>query len=306
MFLKFIGKLTEANEELLEVDSLLGQPSDDPFIMFHSINCRDGLAEILADQGEYDEAHALFSQALEIATALASNDADNIDDALLLSTIESHFAQLLAKMEQMTEATERFDSSVARLENLVQRTPDRCDIQSRLAFVLQYYGRMEFAAGNAEKAAQLFGRAKTQWEALLAPSTATDANSALDLNYLAWFLVICPDATLRDPTRAESLARRALEVSPHNPDFSATLGAALYRQDKFTDAKPAFAAAEKNRGEPSARDLFFLSMIHVREGDQLAAETLFQQAESLMAEQQPENAELKQLRDEAQSLRTPR
>jgi uncharacterized protein HemY len=82
---------------------------------------------------------------------------------------------------------------------------------------------------------------------------------------------------LRDPVKALVLARRGLELADGKPEFptgpTPTLfltlqGAALYRQEKYEDARAALEqAARGERGKPTASTFFFLAMAHHRLGE---------------------------------------
>src|SRR5262249_26518422 len=86
------------------------------------------------------------------------------------------------------------------------------------------------------------------------------------LNNEAWRLVAGP-ARGRDPARALSLSRRAVELEPNNAIFLNTLGVAQYRTGRY---KEAVATLEKSlarsKGRCDAFDLFFLAMCHHRLG----------------------------------------
>jgi Flp pilus assembly protein TadD len=81
------------------------------------------------------------------------------------------------------------------------------------------------------------------------------------LNDLAWLLATCPEAAVRDPSRAVALARKALGVKPDEPNTWNSLGAALYRDERFREAIDALHKAEQlNPGSVFAFNGFFLAM----------------------------------------------
>jgi len=62
-----------------------------------------------------------------------------------------------------------------------------------------------------------------------------EPNQAMALNNLAWLLVTATDEDIRDPTRALSLARRAVEIE-RSPVFLDTLAEAYYANGQIAEA----------------------------------------------------------------------
>jgi tetratricopeptide (TPR) repeat protein len=135
--------------------------------------------------------------------------------------------------------------------------------------------------------------------------------SARGLNDRAWQLLTGPPAE-RDPRRALELSRKAVEVEPGEPMYLNTLGVALYRNGRWTEA---MAALEKSlaagKGKWDAFDLFFLAMCHARVGDPARAKDCFDRAVKWVEKKQKDLApqhveELKAFRAEAEAeLRAP-
>ena len=134
--------------------------------------------------------------------------------------------------------------------------------------------------------------------------------SANGLNNRAWVLVTGPPGK-RDPKKGLELIRKAVEIEPDEPTYLNTLGVALYRNERWTEA---IAALEKSlalgKGEWSAFDLFFLAMCHAKLGDAAKAKDCFDRAVKLTEAQKELPArvaeELKAFRAEAESeLRVP-
>jgi serine/threonine protein kinase/WD40 repeat protein len=86
-------------------------------------------------------------------------------------------------------------------------------------------------------------------------------------NELAWKLVAGPESD-RDPTRALPLARRAVALAPDNDLYVNTLGLALYRAGKYSEAISVLERSLGNHNNLSTPyDLFFLTLCHARQGD---------------------------------------
>jgi hypothetical protein len=92
-------------------------------------------------------------------------------------------------------------------------------------------------------------------------------------NNIAWALVTAPESP-RDPQRALSLARRAVELAPTTANYLNTLGVAQYRAGQFPES---VATLEKSlaarKGESDAFDLFFLAMARFQLGEIARART---------------------------------
>jgi serine/threonine protein kinase/tetratricopeptide (TPR) repeat protein/WD40 repeat protein len=134
--------------------------------------------------------------------------------------------------------------------------------------------------------------------------------STQGLNNRAWRLVTGPPAE-RDPKRGLELIRKAVEVEGDESVYLNTLGVALYRNSRWTEA---IAALEKSlalgQGKWDAFDLFFLAMCHARLDDPAKAKECFDRAVKWVGAQKslaPQHVEeLKAFRAEAEAaLRAP-
>jgi tetratricopeptide (TPR) repeat protein len=98
------------------------------------------------------------------------------------------------------------------------------------------------------------------------------------LNTLAWRLATAPEPT-RDPERAVSLARRAVELRPMAAIYLNTLGVAQYRARRYPEA---IATLEKSlaagKGQADAFDLFFRAMARFELGQTDRARADFDRA----------------------------
>src|SRR5262249_42285362 len=122
------------------------------------------------------------------------------------------------------------------------------------------------------------------------------------LNEVAWALATHAEPARRDPGRAVSLAREAVERGPREGTYHNTPGAAQYRAGNW---KGAIAALEKSmelsKGGDSF-DWFFLAMAHWKLGDKDKARDWHDRAVRWMDRNQPKNEELLRFRAEAAEL----
>ena len=111
----------------------------------------------------------------------------------------------------------------------------------------------------------------------------------------------------RDPKKALELIRKAVQLEPDQSIYMNTLGVALYRNGRFTEA---IAALEKSlvvsKGRADAFDLFFLAMSHARLGQTAQARAEFDRAVAWINQKKNLHgaylATLARFRDEAEKV----
>ena len=159
------------------------------------------LGSAFQQQGKADEAILHFQIALRI----------NPDDAKTHINLGNAFLQK-GKMDEV----------ITHFQIALQIQPDDAKTHNNLGNVYYQRGRMDEALAHFQKAAQL-----------------EPADPAIQ-NNLAWALVICPQASLRDGRRAVELARRANDLAGGgNPVMLRTLAAAFAEAGRFGDATSA-------------------------------------------------------------------
>jgi predicted Zn-dependent protease len=125
-------------------------------------------------------------------------------------------------------------------------------------------------------------------------------------NALAWTLVVRP-AGSRDPARALTLARRAVEFDRDQVFFPITLGAALYRAGRYAEGVNILERYLTTRnGLFDAFSLFFLAMARHQVGQHAEARSDFDHAlewrrDNRYPRAKPE-AELDAIQAEAQAV----
>jgi tetratricopeptide (TPR) repeat protein len=121
-------------------------------------------------------------------------------------------------------------------------------------------------------------------------------------NDLAWELANYANPDARHPEHALKWARKAVELEPKDGSFWNTLGVVYYRAG---DCGSAIAALEKSmqlRSGGDSSDWFFLSMCQQKLGEKQKARTWYDRAVLWMAKNEPNNAELRRFRVEAEQL----
>jgi len=175
--------------------------------------------------------------------------------------LEFHRARALVALDRYSDAVSALDALGKRL------------------------GRMP-AAGYYFRA-KCFKRMKRWAEARqsfeLALRGAAPGRRAMFANNLAWLLVSAPEG--RDPKRAETLARQALKTDPDMHAARGTLGVALYRLERNTEAietlRKALDGHALEKKVSRALDLYVIAMAQHKLGDTKAAKATFTQAQTI-------------------------
>jgi eukaryotic-like serine/threonine-protein kinase len=131
-----------------------------------------------------------------------------------------------------------------------------------------------------------FFRALYREQAGLYEKALEDLRTALRLrpndaglcNEIAWILITCPE-NIRDSDEAVKLAKAATDARPGEWSFHNTLGIALYRAGRLTDALEELNKSLKgSAGKTDGFDLYFLAMAAHRQGAAEAAQRYFARA----------------------------
>ena len=116
------------------------------------------------------------------------------------------------------------------------------------------------------------------------------------LHMYARCLAVGPHAALRDPSKAERLVRRAIELAPGDVDMANTLGVALGARGAWAESIEQLEAAAKARGGGNGVDWIYLALAHANLGQTDEAKAYRAKAEPWIDEHEPKGQELKRVR----------
>ncbi len=230
-------------------------------------------------------------------------------------SIRMNIGQCLMKLDRAREAIPEFAMAAkARPEDY------RARYQRALAY--ERIGRHADAAGDLTAVlvcfpedAELYERRAACYAALGDKAREAADRAAANmylprspqaLNNRAWRLLTGPPGN-RDPAKALELIQKAVKVEPDEATYLNTLGVALYRNGRFTEA---IATLEKSlaagNGHWDAFDLYFLAMSHAKVGDAAWAKDEFDRAVAWVEQQKnlpgDHATELAQFRQEAEKV----
>jgi tetratricopeptide (TPR) repeat protein len=155
--------------------------------------------------------------------------------------------------------TRQWDRVVIEYSKAIEMEPKYTEILLGRGHAYEKLGLWDKAVADCEKAVEI------------APDNAAYQR------YLARILATCPEAKLRDPSRAIELATKVVQRMPKDNFNRYTLGVAHYRAG---DWKAAIAAFEKYReiykGTGDVRDWLFLAMAHRKLGHAVESQKAYE------------------------------
>ena len=115
---------------------------------------------------------------------------------------------------------------------------------------------------------------------------------AIELNTIAWTLVKSKSTTMDDASYGSALAARAISIRPNVADIHNTLGVALFRNGKLTEARVEFEKSLALKTPIPAADWYFLAMLSHAEGKSADAAEYLQRAKQWRLDKRPKDEEL--------------
>jgi tetratricopeptide (TPR) repeat protein len=225
--------------------------------------------------------------------------------ALPLPPLQIDYGRLRPAIEQynnhLEQNTGSADDLVARYTERLKARPDDPDALHQRGHALLTLRRLDQALADFSAASAIrprdghlvawhgvclfnlkrYSSALDQFESAFQTDPGTVRgipNLGVFLNNVAWKLVTGP-LPQRDPALASRLATFSVALAPGEQVSLNTLGVALYRVGKFTEA---IATLEKSldagKGQYDAFDLFFLAMAHHRLGHRTEARACCERA----------------------------
>jgi tetratricopeptide (TPR) repeat protein len=260
-------------------------------------DARHRLAITLADQGKLDEAVAEYRAAIRIQPDLAESHY-NLGLALYLrgdldqATVEYRAAIRLNP--EFTAAHYEFGKALAlqgKLDEATAEFREAIRIQPDDASAHAILGTILISQGNVDEASAIF-RAAVR----LKPDDSASHNR------LAWALALPAASLPSDYAEALAHARKAAELAPRDVACVNTLALAEYRSGHWAESAAAAERAMVIRDGGNAEDWFILALAQCRKGENDDALIWFDKAVEWTNQNARENADLRQLWNEAAEL----
>jgi tetratricopeptide (TPR) repeat protein len=237
--------------------------------------------------GRNDEAIAVHRKALEIAEKLAAEFPQDLNYLDRPPFSHWHLADLLRTTGQLDQAEQHYQQVLAFHQTHTERNESQ-DLRGvahlGLAQVFSKRGQGEKAAANFEEALKI------------------TLASAHDNYNLAWLLANCVEPKFRNPDRAVELAKKAVDLHPHERIFLTVLGAAQYRAGDWKEAKTILEKSTALGQGGDAFAWFFLAMSHWQLGQKQEARRWHERAVVWMETNNKANQDLLRFREEAEQL----
>jgi tetratricopeptide (TPR) repeat protein len=167
--------------------------------------------------------------------------------ALYWGELHKHSGNLrntLTAMGRLDEAEQVARRHVESARSVLGQQPRAIGGRTSLAWATYELAHVLFVAGRHQEAADAYRSAIKVFEELAAEYPDVGRHQ----NHLAFVLAACPAKPCRDPRRAISFAKRALELAPEDVDSWSTLGMVQVAAANYHEAIQSYETARRYAG----------------------------------------------------------
>jgi tetratricopeptide (TPR) repeat protein len=215
-----------------------------------------------------------------------------------LALFRRRYGLILFAAGKRAEAFQQYQQSINLYRELQEKSGKKVANSDEYFDSLTGMGDLLVAEGKRKEAAVYYQEARDLANKRL-EKYPEDANAT---DNLAWFLAVCADPDFRDPDRAVTLAKHAIQLSPDDGNIWSTLGVAQYRRGLWKDAVASLKKAEGLAGGTGIEIPLFLAMAHWRLGETEDARTCFDRADKRLQKHEIPPEEPSRWRAEAAEL----
>ena len=242
------------------------------------------MADWMAATGRPEEAEKAYCQVLSFFEKYVADYPSMLKYRRNVASTRSKQIRLLKAAGRSQDVENAYRQAIDFYAKLAGQSPNEPDFWQELA-------QAHYQLGEWEKAVTAFSKVIE-----LKPDSASSRNS------LAWLLATSPEPKARNSVRAVDLAKKAVELAPHEGTYWNSLGVAQYRAGNLEAARAALEKSMELRNGGDGLDWFFLAMTHWELGEKVEASKRYGQAVTWLEKNQPNNGELRRFRAEAQEL----
>jgi tetratricopeptide (TPR) repeat protein len=299
--LYYIGQFDEAEHEYRQAHKLRKQLiAEQP----HNVELQGSLAQLksylawlLTDTGRLGEAAELWQQTLEIDEKLLNDFPDVFEYQRRASYDYERYAEPLTAMHRTPEAETALRRALSIRERIVADLPGEKNVR---ALVWSHYklGLLLEATGKSEESVEAFSRAIGVVEKLIEEYPESPAH----LEQLGWMLATCPAVQFRNPQRAITLIKQALQHSPKMAGYWHSLGVAQHYAGDPSAAIESLRKSMELGGGGDASQWLFLAMADWKKADRQEARTWYDKAVAWIEKNRAADLDLHRFRTEAEAL----
>jgi serine/threonine protein kinase len=226
-------------------------------------------------------------------------DEDNPNPAVRFESARAYgeMGFVYCSQRKCDEGQAQFRKKFALLERLVDADPRKPDYRRELIRTRYLMGMMYTSLGRPREAHEEYGHtAELHRQALVYDVDGSFCNNC------AWFLVDCPDTSVRDPARAVALAEQAVAKNGASARFWHTLGVARCRAGDWAGCRGALQRMLELGGEDGPWNWFFFALAEWHLGDRVQARQWYDRCVRWMAEHPYPDESLVRYREEADAV----
>jgi serine/threonine protein kinase len=257
------------------------------------VSARLVLAEILRDRGDFEIAVGIVEQASE-SLGNENIPPDSPQSRERFGELLLMFGQLQSAIGDSPLAQDSFRQSAETLLELAASDVGLPRHRDSAAWAMYYLSHELAKAGDNSDA-------ETAIKSAIEIRTDLPQRAAWRDSF-AWLLLTSPIESLRDASRAESLAASAAKLASESPRFLRTLALAQLRTGSLEPAAESLKTAEVLMESEHPEQHLLKSMLAFKQGDNDQARQLYTAGTALMEIASPSNPRLLTMKREAAAL----
>ena len=192
--------------------------SNAPPVLETAALAQDLLGVALMTGGKYTESRVHLQAAIDTFRELADQWPEQHSYQQRIAVGTSHLATLEVLQQDFTQADQTFAAACDRMVSAVAESPEDPALLQAAAAIASRWSDLSFMQRKSSEGQSHWQLADRHWKQL-----ASQSRDARHLAAAAWQYAAGLEAECRDPARAQSYARSALELAPQNQRYRVIL-----------------------------------------------------------------------------------